>query len=424
MKANNENSYDLIVVGSGACGATIAREVSATGKRVLVLERGKSTNMRETAFSMISVMDEVSLGKGLSTARALTTGGSTSLYFGVANYPNLDTYRDLGIDLDKSFDWACDQLPLAPLPDSIIGNQTIRLRDSAQSLGYDWLKNDMMVDQSLLSSNYSYEAKWKAKSYMDDALQNGCTLVNQALVFEVIKDRNRAVGVKYLDKSNRGSKSVEVFASKIVIAAGELATPLLLRRAGIQDVAKHGFFCDPGYAIYGLVPNLEATDTFVGSMSCVIEDDIELGDANVPRALHRLMMLSKFKLRHWWKYSQSIGIGVKVKDEICGSMGDDGTLSKKVSSKELEKLAKGEKVAIKILENAGAKHVFNFGLSSAGHVGGMVEIGTHVNSNLETTLENMYVCDGSILPESERITPTVSLVSLAKYLSDKLNDCL
>lgn len=38
--ATAERTYDVIVIGSGAGGATVANEIAATGKRVLILERG------------------------------------------------------------------------------------------------------------------------------------------------------------------------------------------------------------------------------------------------------------------------------------------------------------------------------------------------------------------------------------------------
>ena len=35
-----ENQYDVIIIGSGAGGGTLAYALAATGKRILILERG------------------------------------------------------------------------------------------------------------------------------------------------------------------------------------------------------------------------------------------------------------------------------------------------------------------------------------------------------------------------------------------------
>jgi len=37
---SNENHYDVIIIGTGAGGGTLARKLAPTGLRVLLLERG------------------------------------------------------------------------------------------------------------------------------------------------------------------------------------------------------------------------------------------------------------------------------------------------------------------------------------------------------------------------------------------------
>ena len=37
---SNDNHYDVIIIGTGAGGGTLARKLAPTGKRVLLLERG------------------------------------------------------------------------------------------------------------------------------------------------------------------------------------------------------------------------------------------------------------------------------------------------------------------------------------------------------------------------------------------------
>ena len=37
----NERHYDVIIIGTGAGGGTLARKLAPTGKRVLLLERGE-----------------------------------------------------------------------------------------------------------------------------------------------------------------------------------------------------------------------------------------------------------------------------------------------------------------------------------------------------------------------------------------------
>lgn len=423
--ASASNEFDVIVVGSGTCGATIARELSRRKKRVLILERGGSAPLKESLAGLAAISDEVSLGEKLTTVRAITTGGSTSLYFGVVNEPPLDTFRALGVDISAELAEVKKELPIAPLRDELLSAQALRLRDSAASLGHEWRKHDMLIDQSKCESDYCYEAKWKARSYVDDAVGSGAVLVNRAVVRKVLVDGNRAIGVEYrLKKNLLRFETRRAYAAKIVLAAGELESPKILRDSGVPGVGGRGFFCNPGYAIYGVVPGLQGKDSFVGSMGCVYDEAIELGDANVSRFLHRLMMLGSFKLRHLTSYPQCIGVGVKVKDSLGGELKADGGFYKQFTPQDYAKLRKGEEEARRILKHAGAKHIFNFGLASAGRVGGLVAIQEHVDAKLETQFRNLHVCDGSVIPDDMRGTPTLTLLCMAKYLAKQLAPAL
>lgn len=422
MKIKKDNEFDAIVIGSGTCGATIARELTRQNKTVLLLERGGNAVLKESFMGLATIADQVFLGDDkLSTVRALTTGGSTSLYFGVVNYPQEETFRKVGIDLSQELDAVRKELPIGPVPDSLLGSQAIKLRDSANALGHAWQKNDMLVDLAKCGAGYSYDAKWKAKTYVEDAVAQGATLVTRATVLSIIIEDKVAVGVEYrIKKSMFASEVKRAYGAKIVMAAGELATPKLLRDSGVQGIGQRGFFCNPGYAIYGLVPGLNASSGFVGSMGCVYDDGIELGDANIPQSLHRPMMIGGMKLRHLMGFSDCIGIGVKVKDNLGGRLKEDGRFFKDFDNDDIAKLNKGKDAAIRILKEAGAGHIVDFGLTAAGRVGGLVSIGEHVDNKLETQFRNLHVCDGSVIPDDMRGTPTVTLVSMGRYLSKHL----
>ncbi|UXY16143.1 GMC family oxidoreductase N-terminal domain-containing protein [Chitiniphilus purpureus] len=421
-RSDNQPEFDAIIVGSGTCGATIARALCRRNKNVLLLERGDNAPVNESLLRMAAVMDEVPLGEGrLATMRAIATGGSTGLYFGVVNYPRPDTFSRLGIDLGADFDAVRQELPIAQLPEALLGDQNRRLRESALALGHAWQKNDMLIDLAKCDGGYRYEAKWKARSYVDEAVAQGATLISRATVHKVLIEGGKAVGVEYrVRRGLFGSETRRVYGARIILAAGELASPQLLRDSGVPGIGDRGFYCNPGYAIYGLVPGLTGRSSFVGSMGCSYDEGIELGDANVPQHMLRPMMLAGFKLRHLVASTRSIGIGVKVKDGFGGELRPDGRLHKTFDREDRQRLDKGRAEAIRILRHAGATHITDFGVTAAGRVGGLVRIGEHVDDKLETRYRNLYVCDGSVLPDDMRGTPTLTLVCLARHLSRHL----
>lgn len=428
MKRSSEcDEFDAIIVGSGTCGATIARELGRQKKKVLILERGGNTALKETLGTVAAIGDQVLLGEDterrrpIATMRALTTGGSTGLYFALATDPPLETFRALGIDLSDEIETVRKELPIAPLPDELLSTQAKRLRDSAVALGHAWTKRDLFVDASKCTSSYSYEAKWKARTYVDDALASGATLINRATVNKVLVAGNRAIGVEFKQKRGWfGTETHRAYGAKVILAAGEVASPKILRDSGVKGVGDRGFYFNPGLALYGLVPTMQGTDSFIGSMGCIYDDGIELGDANATRFLHRLIMLGERKFKHMMAFPESIGIGVKIKDGLAGRLGDDGRFHKAIDRDDHLKLQKGKQEALRILKQCGAQSIVELGIAAAGRVGGLIRISEHVDARLETQYRNLHVCDGSVIPDDMRGTPTLTLVCLGRYLSRHL----
>ncbi|HEX6101028.1 MAG TPA: GMC family oxidoreductase N-terminal domain-containing protein [Thermoanaerobaculia bacterium] len=409
--------FDAIVVGSGAGGATVAKELSRRGGKVLLLERGGNAPLKDGVLAAVSVMSAVSAGDKLASGRAMTTGGTTTVYLGATVRPLLDLFRTLGIDLSRQLEEAEQELPLAPLPDALLRPQSVKLRDTAAALGYDLFTSRMLVDQSKCTTGYAHAAKWTARNYVQEAVGNGATLVNQARALRVLVEKDRAIGVEYEHRNSK--KAVEIrraYGSKIVLAAG-VATPVLLKKSGVKNVADDGFYCHPSIAVFGTSP-LKGHDGFGGTWGLLLEDGIRIGDANFDRTLYRLVMLGQRQWRRLFSYSRSIGMGVMVKDGLSGELREDGRYHKQLTTEDHAKLAKGEQVARRILQHAGARNLFTSSISSS-HLGGTIRIGRHVDEKLETEYRNLHVCDGSVLP-AEVNTPTLTLICLGKYLANHI----
>ena len=198
-----------------------------------------------------------------------------------------------------------------------------------------------------------------------------------------------------------------------------LASPQILKASGGKNVANGGFYFDPNRVYFGLVPNLKSKDNFVGAMETHLEEDITLGDANIPKLLYKFLMISMLKPRHFFSFSNSIGIGVKVHEPMGGELLENGNYYKKVSQEVLKKLDRGGEAAIKILKNAGAKRIVHSPVNVTS-TGGVLKINEHVDSDFQTEFKNLYVCDRSILPDTFRKPPTLTLVCMGKYLARRL----
>jgi choline dehydrogenase-like flavoprotein len=415
-----DQEFDAIVVGSGPAGATVARELSRRKKRVLILERGGNTVVKEGSLATASILSAVSVSDNLVAARAFTTGGTTSLYFAVADFPPLEAFQALGVDLTQELEEAKRELRPEMVPDELLGEQSIRLRQSALDLGYPWPKSAMLVDLAKCPNGYRAEAKWNARTYVEEAVGHGATLVNRARVLKVIHDGDRATGVEYEVRKNK--KEVEVrkaYGTKIVLAAGGAASPIILKDSGIKSVLNSGFYCHPGFGLFGQIPGMKAGDSFVASMGPVLEDNIGIGDGNFPRAFYRMFMLGSKRFIRAFRHASSIGAGVMIKEELGGGLREDGKFYKTFTVDDHAKLERGEEIARQILTHAGAKDIYK-APPGASHIGGSIRIKEHLDENLQTEYRNLHVCDGSVIPVNVKIAPSFTLVCLGKYLANRL----
>ncbi|MBD8525914.1 FAD-dependent oxidoreductase [Pseudomarimonas arenosa] len=408
------------MVGSGTAGAVIARELSGRGQKVLILERGQYLPLKETVWTLGSMINEVPVADKLKEARVYAAGGSSALYLAVMDEPPIDAYRALGIDLKPAYDEIRRQVPLAEMPDALMSPQSKRMRGAAIAAGFDWKKKLMLIDQSKCSGVYSYEAKWKALTFVDDAVRQGAVLKCQTPVERILIENGRAVGVECRVKQGAfGSRAVKYLADRVVVCAGSLATPLLLRASGLHQVAAGGYFIDPSFTLFGRVPGLRGVDSFCGVMEMTLEEGIVLKDANVHKLPFRLLMLQFMQFARMFAYPEHLGITVMAHDEVGGGLSADGRYHKTLNAAVFDKLARGEKAARAILERAGARDVFKAPMFSGGALG-TLRVGSDVDARLETSVRSLHVCDASLIPENGRVAPTLTLLCLAKYLADTL----
>lgn len=420
----NNTQFDVIVVGSGASGATLARDLSRRSLKVLLLERGGDSPPRETLAGIASIASEFPVADGMKATTAHTVGGATSIYFGVCKLPTAETFDQLGIDLRPQLEEVRRELPIVEPGEEFLAPQSALVCASARQLGYPMKRHPMLLDTAQCpAGRYSYEAKWKATGYVDAAVAQGAVLVSRARVRRIIVENGHAVGVEYVHgKGALGRRVCKAYARKIVLCAGSPATPKLLIDAGVPDIGSRGFFCKPAFMVFGTVPGLAGTDAFLGMTECDLGNGVTIGDGAMSASLFKLFMLSNLKLRHLFSHATTVAVAVALNDGQGGHITPDGRYLKRLAAHEREKLDAAAAVAVAILEQAGAKDIFRSKMV-AGTPGGVLWVGQHLDRNLQTKIGNLYVCDQSVVPDV-RITPLVTLVCLARRLAEHLADAL
>jgi choline dehydrogenase-like flavoprotein len=425
----DDQRIDVIVVGTGPGGATVAKELSQRNKRVLILEWGDNDPLTGSFWQgaralLVPGKSLLLTNQLLGLARGITTGGS-SIYYCATCFPvPFEMLKSYGIDIVNEVEETITEIPVAPLKDEMVGPMSKRITESAHDLGYNWEKLDKFMYQDRWKPEYKFghygdphRVKWSARMFVEEALDNGAVLMNRAKVTKVIIEDKTAVGVEY----TKGRKISKVFASKVIISAGGIGTPVILRASGIKR-AGYAFFFDPLIGVRGTIKDINVPNSEIPMSAGVhMEDEgYMMTDLAHPFAFTALFAAEVFRFDKMFDRSNTLQIMVKAKDNLGGRLTDRGGVRKNLDKNDKWKLLRGYERAKRILNNAGAKDIFKTWYLAA-HPGGTVKIGEIVDSNLKTEYENLYVCDCSVIPEAWGLPPTSTIIGLGKRLAKHLS---
>lgn len=252
---------DVVIVGSGAGGAVAGAVLAQAGLRVLVLEAGERFPQAELTGRARDLAPRVWRGAGLQTTvgnvpivvpTARAVGGTTTFNSATcfrtppallerwAREDGLDAWT--GEALAPFVAHVEAVLNVCPVPRAVAGRNAQLMERGARRLGWagELLHRAVRgcVGSGVCASGCPADAKQHAgNTFLPRAHDAGATTVTGCRVERIALDRSRRRATGVEARAAGGARLRVEASAAVVVAAGTLATPVLLRRSGLRHAA-------------------------------------------------------------------------------------------------------------------------------------------------------------------------------------------
>ena len=247
---------DVVVVGSGAGGAVVAKELAEAGHAVLMMEEGGYHMRSEFSGRTVDMVSKLYRNRGATYALGNTiipiplgrsVGGTTTINSGTSlRAPEWVLERwagELGLpelgpeQMEPYFQRVERELQIAPATPETLGGAARVVARGCETLGWSHhplRRNAPDCDgQGVCHLGCPTDAKRSTNvSYVPKALECGAVIATGVEATRVLFEHGRAVGVE--GKILGADRKVRVRAKAVVLSCGSLITPVFLMRQGLM----------------------------------------------------------------------------------------------------------------------------------------------------------------------------------------------
>jgi choline dehydrogenase-like flavoprotein len=404
-----------IVVGSGAGGATVAKELQ--GKyEVTVLEAGSTFRpfvgnlalfgrLKQTGLLfdermirlIFPVMQIRRAADKMILVNGIGHGGTTTICAGNAVRKDEDL-QAIGINLDIEFQELYQEIPVYTEHQSKWHDRTKQAFDICRDLNLKPMPTPKMADAQRCSGcgkcvlGCPRDAKWDARRFLQKAMEKG------------VVENGQATGVE----ATSAGRTRFYPADLTILAAGGLGTPVILQNSGIECTAN--LFVDPVLCVAARIPNSQQ-DREIPMPFIVQGDNFILSPY--------FDFLSFFFNKHWKCPPSGIySLMIKLADSNCGSISRRG-VRKSLTDQNQATLKEGVALCTEIFRRLGiGSNALFRGTLNAGHPGGMLPLTEKEALTFHSARlpPNLYVSDATLLPRSLGNPPIFTIAAMAKRI--------
>lgn len=475
---------DAVVVGTGAGGAVVAKELAEKGIATLIIEEGKYWTRKDFSGRLARSTEKFYRNRGYIFAfgnaviplpMGKMVGGSTAINTGTCwrtpEWILRRWVRELGISelspdkLEPYFERVESILQVETAKDKVIGKIAKVIARGCETLGYRHFpvkRNAPDCDaQGVCNFGCPTDARRSTNiSYIPLALRSSALLLEETKAKKVIVKNGKAIGIEA--ESVQKGKKIFVHSRVVVLSCGAIMTPVLLLSQKIcnssGEVGKN-LTIHPGVNVCALLDDdispYKSTlqgycvDTFhrLGVLLLHAGLPIDAGAPIIPFVGRKFSEVMS-NLNHIASF------GAMVEDSPSGRVylvKDQPFVFYWVKRRELSLLKFGVETIVKIFLKAGAKEVYplvkgfdvisswkefekfrsrNFPPSSykiaAFHPLGTCRMGINPKNSVVDQfhqthdVKNLYICDGSVIPTSIAVNPQETIMALSTKAADEI----
>jgi len=341
---------DIVIVGSGPAGASVAQVLADSGLSVIVVEEGPWIKPHEFESESFRAMSKYYRGGGFdmmmgraptSITQGVMLGGSSPINGALSWYFPEKIYRSWvknDPEIAKSFDWQTISttaekidrlLNILPSEEKVRTRKEELFAKGADALGIPYVASRKNV-KGCVGTGFCLDGCPKGnkmsmeRTFLPYAADKGTKIITNVRVTRINKDKGRVTGVTGISTST--GKTLTIRAKKsVVLAASAIQTPAILRRSAIMhgpvgdnlayhmNVSVMGKFPEPveiwrgapgSYSIHGVEDGKLKIETLGFSMTFNAMRLKEYGD-DLSRELQ--------DLRYWNSYGVCVQVSGKGK---------------------------------------------------------------------------------------------------------------
>jgi choline dehydrogenase-like flavoprotein len=386
---------DVVVVGSGAGGATMAAELADAGLDVVIVEEGDWRPTPTFTTSVTGALQTLYRDAGLQAAigtppivlsEGRCAGGSTVIN-GAMSWPtpkhvleewsrNAELSGISPEQLEPYFIRAERRLHVEYQDEKSVGRDSHKLKKGANALGWEIIPNRRAQVHCAGCNMCTLGCPTTAKRSMlvtniPRALSRGARLYTGCRVKRITKVDQRATGVIATVRTPAGEppSSLYVRSRIVVVACGALQTPALLRRSGFRSPSKElgrNLTLHPNAKVVALFD--EDVEGWKGAHQAFqvrqfMKDGIIISVVNLPPSLlaaglpYHGRRLTDFM----GDYNRVVVAGCLIEDSTTGSVvtlpGVGPVTRYQITDQDLHRIVRGVMLTAEVMFEAGAQRV-------------------------------------------------------------------